>query len=616
MTEKSWFIFKGDHHLGPYQVEEILRLFNSGKLDDSAMLWKEGSQEWLPFHAQKELLGALSPDTNFKSVEDLEAFETNESIDANSMPKADIENDAIFEDPLAVWNAATEKEKLVSNEEALPLVEEITTSEHGLWNEDSESVEEAIENDEGPPPLPPIPDSPQLDSLPHFEAPEEQENLEPTNPNINLLVNELGEGSEDWGVEDITPPKGTPLPKEMLEEMQESERERQGPYPEEGAEEFPEEIETEDLEEEEEEEEEEEPKFVNLVVKDPDDAFVKYPYLKYVVGLACAFGLIASLYFLSKGGEKEKRLFINLKPKWERRLKNVATGGSKWEFDMAVATNGGELWVASRHAGPLTLFLTLTSIRGKVITSEPIVVTSKTLLENHGGLFDKWSIVEGPRLEPGYYKYELTAYQTGQKAKVLRFLKETDLAKDWDWVKASKKKYQKRGSLLFYPGSDDDFFAKLKEYKINKKEKRLRPVRDLLEKYRTLDSLANTTKNLFKKMLLEAVIGKDIEKFERRYGLEVSPILQGIVLNNHKIQVSLVEADHDLSLRYGKVVTYGKQIGVVISELASSVRDKKKLRQKDRNKILNSLESQFNTLNELGKIRIKEIEEEIENFVF
>ncbi|MDH5581796.1 MAG: DUF4339 domain-containing protein, partial [Bdellovibrionales bacterium] len=45
--EKEWFIYKGDHHTGPYDIEDVHKMFLDGNVEDSDLVWKEGLSNWV-----------------------------------------------------------------------------------------------------------------------------------------------------------------------------------------------------------------------------------------------------------------------------------------------------------------------------------------------------------------------------------------------------------------------------------------------------------------------------------------------------------------------------------------------------------------------------------------
>jgi len=46
--EKEWFIYKGDHHTGPYGYDDVEKMFLDGIVEDNDLIWKEGLSDWVP----------------------------------------------------------------------------------------------------------------------------------------------------------------------------------------------------------------------------------------------------------------------------------------------------------------------------------------------------------------------------------------------------------------------------------------------------------------------------------------------------------------------------------------------------------------------------------------
>ncbi len=59
--EKNWFIFKGDHHLGPFSSEELVKMLQHEKVLPDDLIWKEGEADWLPMTKHPALLAFFEP---------------------------------------------------------------------------------------------------------------------------------------------------------------------------------------------------------------------------------------------------------------------------------------------------------------------------------------------------------------------------------------------------------------------------------------------------------------------------------------------------------------------------------------------------------------------------
>ncbi len=50
--KKEWFVFKKDHHEGPYSEKYIRREYRENRLKGSSLVWKEGLESWSPLKDQ------------------------------------------------------------------------------------------------------------------------------------------------------------------------------------------------------------------------------------------------------------------------------------------------------------------------------------------------------------------------------------------------------------------------------------------------------------------------------------------------------------------------------------------------------------------------------------
>ncbi|NDH91467.1 MAG: DUF4339 domain-containing protein [Flavobacteriia bacterium] len=46
--EENWFIFKEDHHLGPFTADTLLTMLEEREVSENVLVWKEGFDAWLP----------------------------------------------------------------------------------------------------------------------------------------------------------------------------------------------------------------------------------------------------------------------------------------------------------------------------------------------------------------------------------------------------------------------------------------------------------------------------------------------------------------------------------------------------------------------------------------
>lgn len=58
---KVWFVFRGDHHLGPFSPREIMLLYEEGKITADTPLWCEGDNGWRALRLQERLWKVEAP---------------------------------------------------------------------------------------------------------------------------------------------------------------------------------------------------------------------------------------------------------------------------------------------------------------------------------------------------------------------------------------------------------------------------------------------------------------------------------------------------------------------------------------------------------------------------
>src|SRR5690242_16629809 len=47
-TEKKWFVYLGDHHEGPFSLEEIQGKMSEGRVTRENYVWADGMADWQP----------------------------------------------------------------------------------------------------------------------------------------------------------------------------------------------------------------------------------------------------------------------------------------------------------------------------------------------------------------------------------------------------------------------------------------------------------------------------------------------------------------------------------------------------------------------------------------
>jgi len=140
MNQKCWFIFNQDHHLGPFDADEIRSRFHRGELTMESQLWTEGMVGWTAyrdieqFHQTGEKKAEPVPEPQWKK----------------SLQEANRQLDQIEPERVQKKLANLPRQEEIPAEEPEP---ELKVVEEFLILEETVVEEE----DELPPPLPPLP---------------------------------------------------------------------------------------------------------------------------------------------------------------------------------------------------------------------------------------------------------------------------------------------------------------------------------------------------------------------------------------------------------------------------------------------------------------------------
>jgi hypothetical protein len=108
ITEKKWFVFIGDHHEGPFSIEDIRARVVSGLLTSESYTWKEGMPDWRHLREMEPFVSlfVVNPDsTNDNRItvgdsedEPHESHEPHESLelpDPGVLPEQQLSNEPL-----------------------------------------------------------------------------------------------------------------------------------------------------------------------------------------------------------------------------------------------------------------------------------------------------------------------------------------------------------------------------------------------------------------------------------------------------------------------------------------------------------------------------------------
>lgn len=625
--EENWFIFKEDHHLGPFSASTLLDMLEDQEVSKNVLVWKEGFDAWLPLKDCPEFQFEDEEDEGPPPLPPLpyeeEEFEIPKAAqnfdelmrDAKGLHPEDLQPEVDAETSEKFWSDVEEEnprftkaERDINPLEYNPsyhdqseideVVEEHQTALHNIEDDEEEEayfVEENSEEilDEGPPPLPPLSD---FDDESDFDEVDEQEFLfEQTDVYEDEVVapSQLDELDEEDFEEDYQEDD-----EDLILQPQSSARFKQTEDVYEGIDEDHHALDQVEAEQAERE------KRADLLIHG-------------AWAVACLTFILFSLYLMF-GLEQRKEHFTGLTKNDFNRLTAISkkAGSGTLEgisFDLAVGTDLQTIWAASNRKGPAGLFLSMKSVDDNIMGIGPVLVNSVSELNDAVVAFDKFEIVEGDRVYPGLYNVHLKVYDTSLKQRFYLFLKKVPWLGKLGFIASFKGVADYNKQILLYDGSLADFKTKLAEYKKKNQEYRARPIRQRIEAYSTLSNLSKKIFDIYQAAQPKINQGKQITEFESSYGTQVSPLLQGIILDNIKKQRMIKNQNPDEEKEYDKLVMYGRKVGEFAADIVTEHRSLKKLSSQKKKYLLSKYQKTMGQIEREGEKLIAETNQLLRN---
>ncbi|MCO4792294.1 MAG: DUF4339 domain-containing protein [Bacteriovoracaceae bacterium] len=607
--DENWFIFKEDHHLGPFSSQKLMAMFHEQEVSENVLVWKEGFDAWLPMKECAEFseafpvmdeLPPLPPIPSMPSQSEQLNNKVNKARpstvdelldDTVSLSPEDLQPQADQETSERFWSDLDEQKPRVEED----LTEQINPLEYREPEEvTGEVFEESIIEDEGPPPLPPLP------------------------------VDDVEEEYEEIIEEEIQE-----APQEMIVESPSSENEFLFEHTD---------VYEQEYEEDEDDYEEEIPQVEvpSLPVEDDEVIGVvqetplseveamqakrekKTEFLIHSVwAIACLFFITISLY-VGFGVKQRKEHFTGLKKADYQRLSTrskKATSGSleKLTFDIGVGVDQQSIWISGNRKGPAGLFLSMRSVDQNILGLGPILVTSTSELKEGVAHFDKFDILKGNKFYPGLYEFHFQVFDTSLKHRFTLFLKNIPLLGSLPFVSSFKGITDIKKQVLFWGGNVSEFKEKLATYKKKNKEYLARPIKQRIEAYSTLTNLSLKIFTLYDKALIKMKRGKDILEFEKTYGTQVAPLLQGIILDNIKKQKNIKDQSPKEEKNYNKLIMYGRHVGEFAADIVTETRKIKKLSKKRKRYLTSKFKKTLEKLSREGNSLVSESNSQLKN---
>lgn len=543
MTEKHWFIFRGDHHLGPFSFEEILDKVKLAEIDDDVLTWCEGNQDWLPVLEQPAIKKALRTEESQQVAQEI------------AQKQKQIELEAQLQEQLIAKQAEMEEARL----------EAIRLEEESLIEEVPPTVPiDSLSSDlEVPPPLPP---------LPIVEDFEEEEEGAPEG--ITAALIESSEQGEDFQVFTFVEKDINGSDDEYSDSVE---------------------------------------KTGEITPKVDDE-----PLSGYRLYGAMALSLVGLCFFvyLILQTVTEKRKLYNVAGRDKDALYSVMTRPFKGVpiHRMRPAKDLNSLWLATNFPDEAVLYMTLKSIPGRFIGTGLVEVQGQARLIGGAALFDELEVLKGETLHIGEYEYEIKGKRVGLKGKLSEAFGQKAILKEVKFLRNEDQEFVLKGKLLLSPYAEEKFESKLKDHQEYVQKTIVKPLKDRLERYKTFMGLLERMSSLYQSTMGRITKGKSIYLFENRYNEEVGPFLRDLIIDCNRIHLSLFNLDPNESKAYEEVMNYGKDIGVVASDMVTKTRKYRTLGKKRTQWLIDSFNTESEKLRELGRRARQNIENELSPF--
>lgn len=343
-------------------------------------------------------------------------------------------------------------------------------------------------------------------------------------------------------------------------------------------------------------------------------------YLKmafYSTTIFSLLTLLATGIFLYIYLFKEKDLTIKLKSVTDadvQRLIIVANDNPLIGFKIffAISKNGNGIIATTNRRGPGIGSITLKSLPGRILSSQEVFATSKTVLNESIYNFKTLKLEKGDKLSAGYYSITFEGEDHSIASNILKYLKMVPRVKDIFFVKDYSHKLFYQGTILLSTKKESEFIKTLEAFHKSEKEKKLTPYKEVLETYKTYLVLIDKLESIATDIILNLSNKSQIKKLETKYTTEIIPVLQEIVLSLTK-KLENQEVNPDAKVMHEELQEFGKGIGQSFADLLVDCEKQKKFSKKVNNDIVNKYKTKLAEMRQLGNQKIIIIEADMAN---
>ena len=197
------------------------------------------------------------------------------------------------------------------------------------------------------------------------------------------------------------------------------------------------------------------------------------------------------------------------------------------------------LYIASNDSSLDRIYLILKSLKGETLSTQKMIATSESSFKNGLAYFNKFVMNKGSSLHPGRYEVILYAQKEASDEKAPFY----------------------KGEILLFKGGKAQFKSHLKRFHKSIREEKIRHLRERRERYRSFLALLKKTMALYGRVSHKFSIGS----FKKVYNKSIGLHLKGLIRNNHRLSLSLVNENLEMSRYYKNLAGFGKKIRALVS---------------------------------------------------
>ncbi len=581
----NWFILKEDRHLGPFNSDDIYKMYHEKLLDDHSMLWQNGAKDWMKFQDWSELFSAVSFDAPIER--DLPPA-VPESLKNKARLYESVDQLLVYPD----LDDIKEMPELPSPPENLEnrLNEFIETKQlDKLYNLTDDTTEIEVKEDSN-----------------IYLSEDENIFSNPTTPiSPEQLLVSLDPIELEVPKENITQEMSLKAPSEVSEKLF-NEEEVLAEY-----------------------EDNLEASIGSHQSTVPESDLEKYNFLKdakkknkfipsVLVMLLFVASIIVSFNMLISDGRDNIKYPRGYSDKKIKKLNKVLQKQliDGIDFRFVLADSGQNILVTSNYSNDYFINVQIESVKRKVLSDSSIKLHSQGLLSSNTSELKNFNFYLGTKIQPGLYNINVSGRDLGLKGKIILQLQKLKIFNFIDAIKYYTPDFEYRNSFFLAHNDGTETIESIKQYNKDLVRKLRQPVLDTIENLKTFITLSNKVLSIFKKSINSHSV-KFLAKnsFEKKYAKNVAPILQNMIVNNKmakKVSVSSLEIKISPEVTSDELFDYGKNISALSTKMSKSImrRSRKKLTYSTRKHLISTYTKKINSLNQIGQGYIRVLKDQ------